>query len=136
MVEIPACYYLETGQEGGESGRVRKLEQAGEYQILFCEACRLRFSHPMTHPGQGFYEDSGLYENRDIGNVSLSLPSLEWRYVTFLKQARPAKGSRLLDVGCGDGGVALRTAATSAPAWTTSATERNERSVHIGAAVR
>ncbi len=36
----------------------------------------------------------------------------------------------------GEGGVALRTAAAIAPACTTSATERNEVSVHIGAAVR
>jgi hypothetical protein len=36
----------------------------------------------------------------------------------------------------GDGGVALRTAATRAPACTTSATDRNDRSVHIGDAVR
>jgi SAM-dependent methyltransferase len=88
----------------GDTSRVRKLEQAGDYAILFCDACRLRFSHPMAHPGRGFYEDSGLYENRDLGNVSLSLPSLEWRYVRFLREARPDRGGRLLDVGCGDGG--------------------------------
>ncbi len=36
----------------------------------------------------------------------------------------------------GDGGVALRTAAVMAPAWTTSAPSGTSRSVHIGAAVR
>jgi SAM-dependent methyltransferase len=81
------------------------LEKAGEYDILFCDACRLRFSHPMVHPGQGFYEECGLYDNREVDNVSLSLPTLEWRAVKFLRESRPAGGSRLLDVGCGDGGL-------------------------------
>ena len=48
----------------------------------------------------------------------------------------PAVKGALPVATIGDGGVALRTAATRAPACTTSATERKDRSVHIGDAVR
>lgn len=84
---------------------VTLVEKIPGYAILFCAACRLRFSDPMSHPGQAFYEESALYDNRQMDGVSLSLPRLEWRYTEFLRRARPQAGMKLLDLGCGDGGM-------------------------------
>lgn len=89
----------------GSDASVSVLEAVPGYDILYCGSCRLRFSNPMSHPGQAFYEESHLYDNRDMGRVSLSLPRLEWRYRAFFRRARPRPGQRLLDLGCGDGGL-------------------------------
>lgn len=76
----------------------------GEFDLADCGACGLRFSDPMEHPGQGWYEESELYEERE-DTAPIPVPP-NWRHDAFLADV-PGPG-RVLDLGCGDGGFLVR----------------------------
>jgi 2-polyprenyl-3-methyl-5-hydroxy-6-metoxy-1,4-benzoquinol methylase len=117
----------------GSDTAVTRIGEVPGYSILFCGTCRLRFSDPMAHPGQDFYQESQLYDNRAMGRVSLTLPQLEWRYRTFLGKTRPLTGRRFLDLGCGDGGFLEMAAEAGADPF---GLELDSRGVEIARRVR
>lgn len=92
----------------GSAASVAKLESVRDYAILYCRDCALRFSDPMSHPGGAFYEESHLYGSRASGNVSLTIPALDWRCRALFQNYPPEKGGRMLDIGSGDGGLLAR----------------------------
>ncbi|GEM_PF-865407 len=92
----------------GSAASVAKLERVRDYDILYCRDCALRFSDPMSHPGGAFYEESHLYGSRASGNVSLTIPALDWRCRAMFRNYPAEKGGRMLDIGSGDGGLLAR----------------------------
>lgn len=87
----------------GDLGSVSHVAHCGEYELLLCLDCRLRFSSPMVEPGAGFYNRCSLYENRSAGSHG-DFSEYDWRFRTWAKLVQLPPGSRLLDIGCGDGG--------------------------------
>ncbi|MCB4755514.1 MAG: methyltransferase domain-containing protein [Elusimicrobia bacterium] len=72
------------------------------FDLYFCGACGLRFSHPMEHPGQQWYEDSDIYQE-----VEWNIPSTEklggrWEFAEALRIIGPPPAT-ILDIGCGRG---------------------------------
>jgi SAM-dependent methyltransferase len=65
-----------------------------------CPLCDLDFADPLEGPGAGFYDDHALYTGPETLYASPRL--LNWDQRRFLAEA-PARGARLLDVGCGTG---------------------------------
>jgi SAM-dependent methyltransferase len=92
----------------GGSAAVEMLERITVYDILYCRDCALRFSNPMSHPGGSYYEESHLYKSRISGNVSLTIPALDWRCRKLFQEYPPVKNERMLDIGSGDGGLMAR----------------------------
>lgn len=70
---------------------------------MYCPDCGLQFTDPMEDPGGDFYRRCGLYEDRSV-KVQAELPDADWRFRTGLEQLGGEPDSRLLDIGCGDGG--------------------------------
>jgi 2-polyprenyl-3-methyl-5-hydroxy-6-metoxy-1,4-benzoquinol methylase len=84
----PAC-----GLPGGHL----LTEERGRYRMFRCPDCAVEFSDPMQ-TAQGDARIATVYEGRTqcVGQY------LGWFHQEFL-HARPARGGRLLDVGCGTG---------------------------------
>lgn len=66
------------------------------YSLYLCPNCDVMFWFPLEYPGINFYEEflPALY------GYYVEYKMLEWDHRQFLKD-RPARGGRLLDVGCG-----------------------------------
>jgi len=94
MADCPVC--------GASSSLV--LHQVGEYAVLECPACELRFSDPMRHPGPCWYTRSPLYVERRERKVKVPMfvTRRDWRYRTFFSLHMNPSG-RLLEIGCGSG---------------------------------
>lgn len=84
------------------SPETKCLNKIGDYELCYCRKCRIRFSNPMRHPGQTWYENSDIYEE-----VRWNLPALKklgkrWEFSLALKNLNPDMGS-VFDIGCGRG---------------------------------
>lgn len=85
-----------------KSAQTAFLRKAGVFDLRHCSHCRIRFSNPMQHPGQTWYEESDIYEE-----VRWNLPALpklgkRWEFSLALKNLDPNLGS-VFDIGCGRG---------------------------------
>jgi SAM-dependent methyltransferase len=84
----------------GAPGPFPALEQVGRFTMHVCPLCDLDFADPLEEAGAGFYDDHALYTGPETRYASARL--LNWDQRRFLADA-PARGARLLDVGCGTG---------------------------------
>jgi SAM-dependent methyltransferase len=76
----------------------------GQFRILECSSCQLRFSDPMQTPGVEWYEQSSIYSQRRESNkpVSINVAKHDWRYRSFFSlNLNP--GGKILEIGCGNG---------------------------------
>lgn len=81
------------------------VAELGEYRVLLCRQCELRYSHPMRAASEGWYEACPYYA--DMRGAKRRKPAKEvlagdWRYRQILSHVPPG-GQRLVDVGCGVG---------------------------------
>ena len=90
--ECPACL----------GARAQLDQKRNGTQLLICEACHMRFSFPMQHPGQAWYEQSAIYEEVEWNVPSLSKLASRWEFQQALKFMDPKAGG-VFDVGCGRG---------------------------------
>ena len=84
MVKCPLC----------ENTTTSKLEDRGDYSILFCNQCKLRFSEPMREGGNEFYHHR---------SYQVKSPEKDWRYKSLFSLVRLGNNQKVLDVGCGRG---------------------------------
>ena len=84
MVKCPLC----------ENTTTSKLEDRGDYSILFCNQCKLRFSEPMREGGNEFYHRR---------SYQVKSPEKDWRYKSLFSLVRLGNNQKVLDVGCGRG---------------------------------
>jgi 2-polyprenyl-3-methyl-5-hydroxy-6-metoxy-1,4-benzoquinol methylase len=91
----PACPICRGRAAKQETGRWRDPLGGVSYSTLECPDCGVVFADPFRAPGGDWYSASYSAES-----YATSDPQ---RFVDFLKMARIAPGSSVLDVGCGAG---------------------------------
>jgi 2-polyprenyl-3-methyl-5-hydroxy-6-metoxy-1,4-benzoquinol methylase len=77
--------------------------------VLECACCGLVCLSSFSHIGDGFYENSRMYNGEQISGPQVSLKDCDWddeRRFQHLKSVLPNR--RLLDFGCGAGGFLLK----------------------------
>lgn len=91
-VACPACREGSAPVYGGTS----------PFELRVCRGCGIRFSNPMSHPGQRWYEDSPIYEEVRWNIPKISRLGDRWEFREAIGAIRDVKGA-VLDIGCGRG---------------------------------
>ncbi|MBI3087376.1 MAG: class I SAM-dependent methyltransferase [Candidatus Omnitrophica bacterium] len=76
----------------------RVIERHGDTALVHCAGCDVVYSDPMPSVDGPWYEGQPMYVMRDRFQPA----GLLWNHRQFLRDL-PARGGRLLDVGCGTG---------------------------------
>lgn len=89
----------------GAAQGLELVEQAPPFSLYHCRACDVVFSDPLRNPGRNWYEDEDLDTRIRVLLASARRPQemLREPHRRFLRHL-PARGGRLLDVGCAEGG--------------------------------
>lgn len=80
------------------AGDRRAIEARDGYSLFRCPVCDVVYSDPMNPVDGRWYQDQVMYVVRD----QFQPGRLQWNHKRFLREC-PARGGRLLDVGCGTG---------------------------------
>lgn len=92
MATCPVC------SDAGAQG----VANAGVYELCLCLECQIRFSSPMKHPGQGWYEESDIYKEVQWNIPRLSTLGKRWEFKQALNYLDRSMDG-VLDIGCGRG---------------------------------
>jgi SAM-dependent methyltransferase len=74
------------------------VEEGDRYALSHCSRCDLVWADPMRSPGPEWYAEHPQYQK----TLWFGLDAINWNHRQFFKNV-PARGGRLLDVGCGSG---------------------------------
>lgn len=92
----------------GIEDKAKAIERAGAYDMQLCLQCDVVFADPMRHLGREWYEQTYQCAS-SFGEQAVDIlgGSAKWllrgaHHNPFVRD-RPGAGSRLLDIGCGDG---------------------------------
>lgn len=90
-----------------------KLERTlGEYKLFRCSNCGFRFWYPFVQAPREYFEVN-YSSHSDI----TSRPPLEFRHKFFLENIPIKKGSKTLDIGCGDKPLVYELSRRGFDAW-------------------
>jgi len=98
------CYLCGSHKYRKRTGKVRDNENI---EILECISCGLVYLSSFEHIKEGFYEFSGMHEDKDT-DIEAWINETKWdddRRFKWMKDK--IKGKNILDFGCGTGGFLL-----------------------------
>lgn len=89
---------------GAGAHSIREILRSGQYSLLECGRCGLRYSSPMLAADARWYEESDIYKTALAWREKLATGSKpqRWEFRHGL-MVLTARGKRLLDLGCGCG---------------------------------